>query len=57
MRVCPTNTFRYDYADGGKACRQCPPYLNYQINEERNGCKCREGFNMNDGVCEPVSGR
>jgi hypothetical protein len=46
---CPDYSYPYmKYINGGKSCLTCSSKIKEEINEERNGCKCIEGFSRNN---------
>lgn len=49
--ICPNNTYVVSYKDGGKGCRSCPDSFNLVVNQNKNGCSCKDEFIEKNGFC------
>ena len=46
LAVCPVDTYRHTYTDGGKACLSCPSVVGLKINDLADGCNCLPGYQV-----------
>lgn len=56
IATCPISTYAYSgYANGGQSCLSCSAKVNEQLNPQRTGCICLDGFTRSATTNECVS--
>jgi hypothetical protein len=56
LAVCPVNTYRHSFADGGRACLRCPAEVGLKLNDLADGCNCLPGYQVfTQYQCRPVT--